>query len=191
MIEPTEYEKFVKQVIEEISDGSIHVYHQRAYIGKRSGRTIVIDVSFEMEVLGGARLLVLIECKRYSDKVKVDDVEEFYSKLDDIGAHKGIMFTTVGYQDGALKTARGRGIGLALLTDKPQKGELKFIVNAVSSTPQHYCSNKLLQGNFKPLDDFWKGDHEAGFRFESFGQLLSVLYLSVADRSKGKARIDG
>jgi hypothetical protein len=187
MIESTEYEQFVKQVIEEISDGDIHVYHRREYVGKRSGRTIVVDVSFEMEVLGGARLLVLVECKRYSDKVKVDDVEEFHSKLDDIGAHKGIMLTTVGYQEGALKTARGRGIALALLTDKPQKGELKFITNAVSSAPRRYCSDKLLQGNFKPWGDFWGGDHEAGFRFESFGQLLSVLYLSTTDRSRGKA----
>jgi restriction system protein len=57
-----------------------------------------------------------VECKCYAHKVSVDDIEEFHSKIDDIGAHKGIMVTTVGYQEGAVKTARGRGIALALLT---------------------------------------------------------------------------
>jgi hypothetical protein len=187
MLESTGYEKFVKRMLEEMLESSILVHHCKGYVGKISGRKIIIDVSFEMEVVGGAKLLFLIECKRYNDKVKVEDVEEFYSKLDDIGAHKGIFFTTVGYQDGAVKTARGRGIALALLTDKPQKGELKFITNVASNVPSQYCSDKFLQGNLKPMDDLLRTDHEGGFRFESFGQLLSVLYLNIANKNKGMA----
>lgn len=180
VIKSVEYEQFVKKIIEEISGDGIRVYHQREYIGKRSGRSILVDVAFEMEILGGVYVLVLVECKRYSDKVKVDDVEEFHSKLDDIGAHKGIMFTTVGYQEGAVKTAKGRGIALALLTDKPQRGEIVYITNTVSNAPKRYCSDRLLQGNFRPWGNFW-GYHEAGFRFESFEQLWSILYLGLTE----------
>lgn len=178
-MKPTEYEHFVKDMISAISANGLRVYHNKEYVGKRSGRAIVVDVSFETEIIGGARMLALVECKKYSSKVKVNDVEEFHSKLDDIGAHKGIMFTTIGYQKGAVKTAKGRGIALALLTENSQEGEIVFFANAVSEHIELSENMISFCGNLRPWDETLAGTCEAGIRFESFDQMWSILYLSL------------
>ena len=110
-----------------------------------SQREIKVDVSFNYDI-AGANLLFLVECKCYSHKVPVDDVEEFHSKLDDIGAHKGILITTRGFQDGAIKTARGRGIALAMLTTEHQPGELKYVVNSSQSLRPIMGNHYFLAG---------------------------------------------
>ena len=117
-------------------------------------------------------------------RVPVNDVEEFHSKLDDIGAHKGIIVTTVGFQRGAVQTAKARGIALALLTKDPQKGELRYVVNAAAPPRQPEPSDNLFQGNIKPFGDWWGGDHDGGFRFESFAQLWSFLALAEYEERK-------
>jgi restriction system protein len=176
-----DYERFVQQIIGELF--GVEVHHQKVFIGQVSQREIKVDLAFTMDV-GGAHFLVLVECKHYSSSVSVDNVEEFHSKLDDIGAHKGIMVTTKGYQDGAVKTAKGRGIALALLTKEPQRGELQYVVNSAYpiERPKAFTNNALLQGNIRgPL-----GSYDGGVRFESFGQLYGLLcieFMSGANAS--------
>lgn len=111
--ESTIYVVFTQLVIEELVGVTVH--HHRVFKGRISQRDIKIDVSFNYSV-AGSNLLFLVECKCYNHSVPVDDVEEFHSKIDDIGAHKGIMISTIGFQEGAIKAATGRGIALALLT---------------------------------------------------------------------------
>jgi Holliday junction resolvase len=63
-----------------------------------------IDVSIECD-----NDIYLIECKKYSeDPIKLSDILVLYSRIVDIqGKHnkkiKGIFFTTIGYQSGAIK----------------------------------------------------------------------------------------
>ena len=47
---------------------------------------------------------VLVECKRYSSRVKREVVQLLHQKLQSIGAHKGIVCCTSGLQ-GELKVA--------------------------------------------------------------------------------------
>lgn len=179
-----QYEDFVKCLVEEMqADSSVEVHHQRQYRGRVSGRDIKIDISFEVEVIG-SRILVLVECKNYKKKVPVDDVEEFHSKIDDIGAHKGIIVTTEGYQDGAIKTAKGRGIALALLTKDRLRGEIVYVVDAAAPPRPPTPSANLFQGNFKVWGDWWGGEREGGFRFESFRQLWSILALGMYEQRR-------
>ena len=171
------YEQFTQRVILELV--GVTVYHKKIYIGIRSQREIIIDVSFNYSV-AGSDLLFLVECKCYNHAVPVDDVEEFHSKIDDIGAHKGIMVTTVGYQSGAIKTARGRGIGLALLTNEHQKGELIYVANSADSVREPPLNEGFWQGNYRgPLDNY-----DGGFRFESFGQFCGMLCMDVYERQR-------
>ena len=96
-------------------DGSpIDVWHRRKYAGK-SGHSHEIDVSFAFE-LAGIRFLVLVECKRYSQTVNISDVLELKSRIDDIGAQKGIFVTTLGFQAGAERYAEANGIALTLFS---------------------------------------------------------------------------
>jgi hypothetical protein len=66
----------------------VDVFHGKSYEGRITGRKIKVDVSFTLSIAGGAKLLVIVECKNYNHRVPVDDVEELHSKIDDIGAQK-------------------------------------------------------------------------------------------------------
>jgi hypothetical protein len=88
------------------------IFHRKVYRGA-SGQDYEIDVSFET-FIADARVLTLIECKCYKDKVGVDDVAEFAYKVRDIGAHKGIIVTTVGFESGAITVAVREGLGLVI-----------------------------------------------------------------------------
>jgi restriction system protein len=175
---PKEYEVFVQGIVKE--SFGVDVHHQKSFIGRRSSREIKVDLAFTLQV-GGAKFLVVVECKRYKNAVSVQDIEEFHSKLDDIGAHKGIMITTVGFQSGAVKTAEGRGIALALLTDEYQQGELRYVVSSANPirlplVPK--SSESLVQGNIRGLLDAYQG----GLRFENFGQLYGMLCMEFMNK---------
>lgn len=167
-----DYEKFVESVL--VTMVGAEVYRGKAYVGRITGRTIKVDVSFSITVAGGASILILVECKCYGHKVPVDDVEEFHSKLDDIGAQKGIMVTTVGFQSGARTAAKGRRIALALLTPSSASKELSYVINA--------DDDEVL---YEPIrSDFMHGtiyglvtDSPCGMAFMNFSQLSGILML--------------
>lgn len=173
MSDSSDYEDFVASVIRETSGVDMH--QRRIFRGRITGRRIQVDACFELTIAGGAKLLFVLECKLYKNRVSVSDVEEFHSKLDDIGAHKGIMITTVGYQAGAKRAAIGRGIALALLSPDSQPGEIKYIANSATLHPASRRKNKnALQGNIFGLIST---THEGGLRFEGFIQLLGMLVI--------------
>ncbi len=87
-----------------LEETGVAIHHKKKYKGKRSGQNYEVDLSFDFEKVGVA-FLVLIECKYYAKKVGVDDVAEFAFKIDDIGAHKGVLVTTQGFQKGVFKIA--------------------------------------------------------------------------------------
>lgn len=175
--ESDDYEQFTKKVVKELVGVTVH--HQKVYTGRISQRDIKIDVSFNYTI-AGADLLFLVECKCYNHAVPVDDVEEFHSKIDDIGAHKGIMVTTVGFQDGTIRTAKGRGIALALLTKEHQEGELVYVVNKIGPMTTPPSNEGFWQGNvLGPL-----GCYNGGLRFESMGQFLGMLVMDAMNAKK-------
>lgn len=59
-------------------------------------------------------LMVLIECKHYKNTVSIADILEFAQRIDDIGAHKGVLVSTVGFQKGAIRIADAYGIALVI-----------------------------------------------------------------------------
>lgn len=71
-----------------------------------------IDIHIEFSIFCGAKMTILVECKRYSNPVKRDVVMVLDSKLRDTGAHKGMIFATAGFQSGAIEYATKRGIAL-------------------------------------------------------------------------------
>ena len=172
------YEQFTQHVMEALTGVTVH--HQRVYTGRVSKRDIKVDVSFNYTIADGADILFLVQCKCHNHSVPVDEVEEFHSKIDDIGAHKGIMVTTVGFQEGAIKTARGRGIALALLTTEHQPGELIYVVNAAGPAKPEPANEGFWQGNLRgPLDNY-----DGGYRFESMGQFLGMLCLDAYEQQR-------
>lgn len=101
-----------------------NVFHQPSYYSRDREKNIFFDVSVELKIQGAAdpSILWIWECKDYTSLVPVDDVEEFHSKLDQVGADrtKGTIITTRGFQESALNYARSKGIGLARLMPEEQ-----------------------------------------------------------------------
>lgn len=121
------YELLVKKTYEDLlQDDAIEVYHRKRYVGKRTAQPYEIDLSFSFKK-GGADFLVLIECKYYATKVRVNDVMEFAYKIGDIGAQKGILFSTVGFQRGALRVAKSSSIALVRLS---QPEVIDFVISS-------------------------------------------------------------
>ena len=170
----TEYEDFIYGICYALNvESKATVYRDKTYTGRISGRRIKMEVSFEAHLLG-ARILGLVECKCYKSRVEVSDVEEFHSKVDDIGAHKGIMFTTVGYEDGAVKVAKGRGIALFILREGQEPNEIRIETRAA-----HSNRRGRLMGNLRPWGRFSEAHDDAGFRVESGGELFYILAFSM------------
>ncbi len=179
-MQPKEYEEFVAAVCRELlSCDGVKVFRDKEFVGRVSHRTIKADVSFEMSVLG-TNVLFIAECKCYKSRVHVGEVEEFNSKLQDIGGHKGIMFTTVGYQTGAVKAARGFGIALAQLSPQPGQGEMVIVLKRYNPQAKRE-EDGLLRGNIKPWGRFSAEKYAEGFRFESAGEMLRAIAYGLFD----------
>ncbi len=82
---------------------------------KRTGRPRQIDVSV-VSTQGFYKHLVIIECKDKSRKVTVEWIEGFRSKIEDVGAQKGVMVSPLGFTEGAVQKAESYGIDLFTLT---------------------------------------------------------------------------
>jgi len=61
------YEIFTQHVMSELTGEGVEVFHQREFTGKKSNQKVIVDVSFNQTVAGGANILVLVECKHYSN----------------------------------------------------------------------------------------------------------------------------
>jgi hypothetical protein len=80
---------------------------------------ITTDVSIEVFLPGRDRptLVWVFECKDYTGRVPVDDIEEFHAKLQQIGEDntKGTFVTTAALQKSALTYAGSKKIGVVRL----------------------------------------------------------------------------
>jgi hypothetical protein len=121
------YEQYVLNLLQdELDRGTLgidpnltRVRHKPRYFSRDRGKDIIFDVSFEVFRKNAAEphWIWIWECKNYSHTVPVDDVEEFHSKLSQIGADhtKGTMITPIGFDPGVVEFARSKGIGLCRL----------------------------------------------------------------------------
>jgi restriction system protein len=65
----------------------------------------------------GFDYLTLVECKAYKSPVKREKVQELWAKLQSVGAQKAVLFSTSGFQSGAIKFAKSHGVALVHLAD--------------------------------------------------------------------------
>lgn len=74
-----------------------------------------IDILVEFEVLK-ANFVVIVECKRHKSPIKREIVLALNSKLDSLGANKGMLFATADFQRGAITYAQLHNITLIKVT---------------------------------------------------------------------------
>lgn len=112
------WKKFEKIVagIHKLSAEGAEVTFNDKIIGKRSRRTRQIDISIRFRQTF-YDYLAIIECKDYEAKVSIEKVEAFRTKIEDVGAMKGIMVSASGFQEGAIRSAEAFNIELFTLTE--------------------------------------------------------------------------
>ena len=109
-VTPKEYEKQVKNWLK--SSGAELCQFKVNGLKHLSGDSgdYEFDAVAEFVILQGAKIIVLIECKRYSRPVERDHLMTLWAKLQDVNAQKAMMFTTCGFQSGALEYAKSKNI---------------------------------------------------------------------------------
>lgn len=89
-----------------------------------------LDGYIEYELFD-VRHKVILECKKHKRPVQRSVVLELKSKLESIGAQKGIIMSTSGFQTGAIEYAQQHGIGLIQVVEKT----LMTIQNSLETNP--------------------------------------------------------
>lgn len=108
------FEKIVAGIHMLEADGAKIKYDDKI-CGKRTQRKRQIDVSLKF-FNRYYEYLAIIECK---DKiVSIGEAEAFRTKIEDVGANKGVMVSSKGFQEGAKKAAEAHNIELFTLTEE-------------------------------------------------------------------------
>jgi len=110
-ITPTDFERLVLTWLERCAEGEKQrVEAEHLGIVQGRGGDYKIDALVKLTVFRGALVIVLVECKHQTRPVEREDVMVLQAKVRDVGAHKGMLFSTSGFQSGALEYARAYGI---------------------------------------------------------------------------------
>ncbi len=138
-VTPDEYEK---QVVSWLmaADGQLtdfSVQHLERLPG--SAGEYVIDAVAKFKIFGGAEIAVLVECKKLKRSVERDVVMILNSKLQETGSHKGIIFSTSGFQRGAIEYAAEHGIALITFVE----GIHTYNTRSVEDVPRSYLPADL------------------------------------------------
>jgi hypothetical protein len=92
------------------------IYQKRPYYSESRKGEIITDISIETFLPNAEQysLLNIIECKYLNKNVAIDDIEEFDSKLSQIGKHnaKGIIASNKGFSKSTINFAKSLKIGL-------------------------------------------------------------------------------
>jgi hypothetical protein len=150
------------------------VYHRRSYYSIERKGTIKIDVSLELfrPDTEEPYFIWAWECKDYRDRVPVDDIEEFHSKLEQIGLHKtkGTVACKHGFQKSAISFAEAKGIGLARI--RPDGGIIRLREAAQTDT-KNFIEFGLIESDSEKLESMFYGLSSSGRGFIDFSEMIS------------------
>ncbi len=131
-ISPTEFEKVVLEWLRRSAareSQTIAAKHLGVAYGE--GGQYRVDNLVTFSALGGAHFLVLVECKHQARPVEREDVMVLESKLRDVNAQKAMLFSTSGFQSGAIQFATTKRIATIAVVE----GEWLYETRAAGATP--------------------------------------------------------
>lgn len=145
------FELFVAELYK--NSDELTVRHNVTVIGK-FGDKRQIDVLVTLTAQYHT-LKIIIECKFWKDKVDRSVVDTVAAAVEDLDASKGVIFTTVGYEEGAVQYAKGKNIDIFLVRDvyehewgKPGR-TLMFYMQMFSGMFENFS---FKHGDFVTLD---------------------------------------
>lgn len=115
---PTEFEEYCLKILQGYAEDEnlcgFTIDHDVKLVADDG--TYQIDVYATFTALG-SHMQVLAECKQFSSAVKRDYVVLLADKVRSLGAQKGILLSTAGFQRGAIEYADAHGIALIQVFD--------------------------------------------------------------------------
>lgn len=156
-------------------------YLHKKYFSVERQDYIIPDITIEKFINEQLFFVIVIECKDYKGSISVSEIEEFHSKLQQIGADntKGILVTSNGkFQKSALNYAKSKGISLAVfkkdilfVDSNHYMGKSVSCINIIITFPlqiikvlfvllfhfmEYFCNERyLLKYNFGKIIDFY------------------------------------
>jgi hypothetical protein len=102
-----DWERYEEQIFEKLNElfPNSSIEKNQKIKGRYSERSRQIDILVRSESIG-RKLIIVIDCKKFSKKIDVKTVESFIGFSEDVGAHIGLMITNVGYSKSAQKRAK-------------------------------------------------------------------------------------
>ncbi|MPN14730.1 hypothetical protein SDC9_162057 [bioreactor metagenome] len=153
-ISPTEYEVLCLEILNSYAETE----HLSNFSIQHNIKITVDDGTYQIDVYAsfiamGVEFKVITECKRYSTSVSREKVAVLNDKVKSLGAHKGIMISTSGFQSGAYEYAKKHGIALIQVIDKnalhilnaanpeteEQKREINLMLDWNKCLPKYYA----------------------------------------------------
>ncbi|MGO0789415.1 restriction endonuclease [Herbaspirillum seropedicae] len=115
-LSPSDFEKTVKGMLDAAAGSLVGYESKHLESLEAPDGEYAIDVTARFQALGAA-FLVLVECKHHRRRIERKDVQVLLQKVQSLGAQKGILFSTSGFQEGAIAFADAHGIGLVKIAD--------------------------------------------------------------------------
>lgn len=142
-ITPTEFEKYSLELLKEQTNGIENLIFEHNKILKADDGSYQIDGYIEYTVMG-LKYKTLVECKHYKSPINREKIQILYSKVQSLGAQKGILISTSHFQLGAIEYAKKHGIALIQLTETSAefitRGQLNVIMQ--HTKPVYNCGKK-------------------------------------------------
>ena len=131
-VTPVEFESLVLAWLKRCAEiENLRIESEHLGVVQGDGGEYEIDVLVKQSLFREAVITILVECKHLTRPVEREDVLVLGAKLQDVGAHKGMLFSTSGFQSGAIKFADKRGIATVTVTD----GKWLYMTKALGGRP--------------------------------------------------------
>ena len=164
-ISAVQYEQLVKATLDAGASKEELLHYESRHLEAISAADgdYTFDVTVRFRNVTGDHL-VLIECKRHRRKLERELVMVLHSKLQSVGAQKGMLFSTAGFQSGAVEYAQQHGIALVRLDETETEwltrgGDGPLAAPAAATLP--YCGYWYYEADdLVPLS----GDRRAAIR---------------------------
>ena len=136
-IDGKDFERFVAETLRDLGAGLTDCRLGEQEVVRAADGSYRIDVTVRFKALDAA-FLVLIECKDHSRPVEREDVQILADKKRAAGAHKAMLFSTNGFQSGAIDYAAHHGIALIRVLE----GALTWETRSVGppTPPPHWAN---------------------------------------------------
>lgn len=161
-ISPTDFEVFCMKTLE--------AYAEREKLPnftiKHDQKVETYDGTYQIDVLAeyialGTKNTVLIECKKQSRSIEREIVATLDGKLRSIGAQKGILISTAGFQGGAVQYAKIHGIALWQICEN----FIKHISNSINYPSPDIMKYQFLVEQYLPKHFMMEWDCEADYPY--------------------------